>query len=454
MLKQVWSLPSRETWALLITALLAVMIATVNEWSFQRSAKSRSILVQNTATREQISNVLQRLTDVESGQRGYFATGNEKFLEPNKAAASDVEASLVFLKAQYQAEPAQRQVVAKITQLSLAMLADLDTLLRLREQSLPDVELENRLLNRSKATMDAIRANAKSLYENEKDGLMRERHRVQKTMDLTRIGVHTLTLFGLLGYALFLDHIAKFKAERREHALALEMQRNELELAVLRRTEELSELTLHLQTAREDERANVARELHDELGALLTAAKFDTARLKRSLGKIEPEVEDRINHLNQTINQGIALKRRIIEDLRPSSLSNLGLIAALEIQAREFEQRTGLTLKLSLDMQKVPLSEAVKLTVYRLVQESFTNIAKYANASQVQLNLRLDGPYVVVTVTDNGRGFNSSKVPKNSHGLTGMRYRVEAQGGKISLKSSIGNGTQIEAWLPIKVDSA
>ena len=168
---------------------------------------------------------------------------------------------------------------------------------------------------------------------------------------------------------------------------------------------------------------------------------------------MEPDVEDRVNHLNQTINQGIALKRRIIEDLHPSALTNLGLVAALEIQAREFEERSGLTLKLALDVKHAPLSSDVKLTVYRLVQESLTNIAKYAKASEVQIKLRVEDANVVVTVIDNGCGFNPSAVLKSSHGLTGMRYRVESQGGKIRVKSSLGNGTQIEAWLPTKIEA-
>ncbi len=444
--------PARETLALILTALLAVLIVAVNEWSFQRSAKSRAILVQNTDTRDQITYLMQSLTDAGLAQRGYLLSADPQFLDGYRKAAKDIDAPLAFLKAQYQVNPAQREIVAKITQLSLDMLADFQILLRLNEQSTQDVGLEKMLLARGKNSMDAIRANVKLLHDNEVSGLIHERDRIQRTMDLTRIGVHTLTLLGLFGYALFLNHIAEFKTERRAHALALETQRNELELAVIQRTEELSELTLHLQTAREDERAHVARELHDELGALLTAAKFDTARLKRSLGKITPDVEDRINHLNQTINEGIALKRRIIEDLHPSALVNLGLIAALEIQSREFEQRTGLSLKLTLDAEHAPLSNDVKLTVYRLVQESFTNIAKYANASQVQLNLHVENKFVVISVIDNGRGFNPTAVAKSSHGLTGMRYRVEAQGGKLRLKSSVGTGTRVEAWLPINVE--
>ena len=103
------------------------------------------------------------------------------------------------------------------------------------------------------------------------------------------------------------------------------------------RTAQLKELAQHLQTIREDERSRLARELHDELGALLTAAKLDVARLKSRLGSdATADAAERLAHLNETLNGGIALKRRIIEDLRPSSLSNLGLVAALEILLREF----------------------------------------------------------------------------------------------------------------------
>ena len=107
-----------------------------------------------------------------------------------------------------------------------------------------------------------------------------------------------------------------------------------------RRTAELTDLARHLQTVREDERGFLARELHDELGGLLTAAKLDVARLRKRLDTGQPEVAERIVHLGQTLDAGIALKRRIIEDLRPSSLANLGLQRALEILCEEFAQRS------------------------------------------------------------------------------------------------------------------
>ena len=127
-----------------------------------------------------------------------------------------------------------------------------------------------------------------------------------------------------------------------ERAAALRFERDRLEVEVERRTRDITQIANHLQTAREDERSSLARELHDELGGLLTAAKLDVARMRSRLAAAPPEVLERMMHLVKTLDEGIALKRRIIEDLRPSSLSNLGLKAALEILCTEFAERSEL----------------------------------------------------------------------------------------------------------------
>ncbi len=201
-----------------------------------------------------------------------------------------------------------------------------------------------------------------------------------------------------------------------------------------------------MKTAREDERSRLARDLHDELGALLTAAKLDAARLKSRLGVLSPEAAERLVHLNDTLNSGIALKRRIIEDLRPSSLSNLGLVAALEIQAREFADRSGLAVDFELDT--VGLKPSAELMIYRLVQEAFTNIAKYAQARRIEVKLWAHDGQVHASVRDDGVGFDTDLPRTSAHGLLGMRYRVEAEGGVMTLTSAPGQGTCVEVRLP------
>ena len=229
-------------------------------------------------------------------------------------------------------------------------------------------------------------------------------------------------------------------------------ERSRLEELVRERTATLGELATHLQQVREDERGHLARELHDELGSLLTAAKLDVARLKSRIDMNSPEVCERIQHLTETLNSGIALKRRIIEDLRPSSLFNLGLTTSLDILTREFAQRSNIDVESNLETVQLP--DTTQLTIYRIVQESLTNIGKYAQATKVIVTMHNYPTYVAVQVQDNGQGFDLSSVRPNTHGLAGMCHRVEAAGGRLTINSAPGQGTTISAVVPTSASAA
>ena len=259
-----------------------------------------------------------------------------------------------------------------------------------------------------------------------------------------------MAAMSLLALFMYLRQTTALVRLREEQRRIVQAERDQLGVEVLRRTGQLTELARHLQTVREDERSHLARELHDELGALLTSSKLDVARLKSRLGVLTPEVADRLQHLNEGLNSGIALKRRIIEDLRPSSLSNLGLVAALEILMREWGERSDLVVHG--ELEPVDLCASAELTVYRLVQEALTNISKYARASEVKVTLAAADGRVRVSVRDNGVGFDVSESRVSAHGLLGMRYRLETEGGSLLLTSSAGAGTLLEADLPASAD--
>ena len=223
---------------------------------------------------------------------------------------------------------------------------------------------------------------------------------------------------------------------------------------VLQRTRQLTELTHHLQTAREDERARLARDLHDELGALLTSAKLDTARLRSRLvagiAAASPVAEDsleRLSHLTRTLDSVIALKRRITEDLRPSSLDHLGLAVTLQILAREYGASAGVQVHLALS--EAPLSPSAETAAYRIVQEAVTNISKYAQATQVWIGLGRQGDCVFLTVRDDGLGFDTAVPRSQRYGLVGMRFRAEAEHGRLRLESAPGRGTRLTLTLPL-----
>jgi signal transduction histidine kinase len=239
----------------------------------------------------------------------------------------------------------------------------------------------------------------------------------------------------------------------------LQATNRRLNSEALQRTRQLTELTHHLQTAREDERARLARDLHDELGALLTSAKLDAARLRsRLVAGIEtasPVAEDsldRLSHLTGTLDSVIALKRRITEDLRPSSLDHLGLAVTLQILAREFGTRAGVQVHLSLD--EAPLSPTAETAAYRIVQEAVNNISKYAHASNVWISLGRQGDWVLLNVRDDGLGFDTASPASQRYGLVGMRFRAEAEHGRLRLHSAPGRGTRVMLTLPLSAPTA
>ncbi|MFZ3081659.1 sensor histidine kinase [Rhodoferax ferrireducens] len=232
---------------------------------------------------------------------------------------------------------------------------------------------------------------------------------------------------------------------RQELQRTIQAGRDRLETEVSLRTVQLTELTHHLQTAREDERHRLARNLHDDLGALLTSAKLDAARIKSRLADRAPEALELLAHLVSTLNSGIALGRSIIEDLRPSALSNLGLVATLEILTREFAEISGV--EVHCELEPVELEVSAELMVYRLVQEAITNITKYARAQNVWVRLATDNGQVEVSVRDDGVGFDTRVQPRSAYGLVGMRFRVEAEGGTLALVSAPGQGTLIQVKL-------
>lgn len=261
-----------------------------------------------------------------------------------------------------------------------------------------------------------------------------------------RIGIALLGVLGLLALWLHLRQAAAMARVQRAERGLMRAERDRLEFDVAQRTAQLTQLARHLQTAREDERGRLARDLHDELGALLTSAKLDAARIRSRLGGQVPEALERLAHLVGTLDQVIALKRRIAEDLRPSALAHLGLVATLEILAREFGERSSVAVHVQLS--PVALSADAELTVYRLVQEAINNLTKHARAKQVWLQLGPRDGGAEVSVRDDGVGFDTHLLPPTSHGLLGMRFRVEAEGGTLALESSPGTGTRVTAWLP------
>lgn len=429
-----------------LAVLAALILISINEAGFRLSTQAAIRIEESQATRGSVNRLLQHMLDAETGQRGYLLTGDPKYLEPYDSATSDINQTLDTLRRHYAAYPDELAEFGLLSRSVSRKLAEMDLSVRMRKQGNEEAWKFVLTTDVGMDQMNAIRGQIQKLINTSDARMKTAQAQINRSLQLSRIGIALMALAGLLAFYMYLRQTqALLNAGQREQA-ALQRERDQLDKEVRDRTATLAELATHLQQVREDERGHLARELHDELGALLTAAKLDVARIKSRLGVISPEAAERMQHLIETLNSGIALKRRIVEDLRPSSLSHLGLVASLEILAREFEDRSGLTI--TTDLETVELGGSAQLTVYRLVQESLTNMGKYAEARQAEVSLHDFEGYVSVEVKDDGAGFDVSQIKGSSHGLAGMRHRVEAAGGRLTITSQPGRGTRISAVLP------
>jgi len=429
-----------------LAMLAAIAMVAINEVGYQRSNQALEAMAHTQSTRNAINHLMQNMLDAETGLRGYLLTSDERYLEPYNKAITSINGDMDQLRELFIDEPDDLTIFSPLSRQVSRKTAEMELSLRLFREGNEEAWRFVMFTDMGKQNMDAIRSYTRQLTERSDARAEAKRSDVENALWLSRLGIATVTVIGLLAFYMYLRQTHMLEdVHKREQKIQSE-ERSRLEELVRERTATLTELANHLQQVREDERGHLARELHDELGSLLTAAKLDVARLKSRIDMTVPEVADRIMHLTETLNSGIALKRRIIEDLRPSSLSNLGLTTSLEILTREFAQRSNIEVESSLEQVELP--DATQLTVYRIVQESLTNIGKYASASRVVVSVHNYPTYVAVQIQDNGNGFDMHSVRPNSHGLAGMRHRVEAAGGRLTVTSALGDGTTISAVIP------
>lgn len=443
---------SRGAISLILALAAALVLIGISETGYRQSSLALDRIEAATRTRNDVSRLLQLVLDAETGSRGFLLTGDPRYLEPYNKAVADIGQGLDTLRKSYAPDAPESATLAQLTRNVQRKLAEMDLSVRMRKQGNEEAWKFVLLTDVGKEQMDAIRDQAGKLVRSATEGMVAAQRQVQRSLSLARAGVGIVTLAALLAFWLYLRQTVRLKRADELQQAALQQERDQLEHQVRERTTSLAQLATHLQRVREEERGHLARELHDELGALLTSAKLDVARLKSRLGEPSPEIAQRLQHLTEALNGGIALKRRIIEDLRPSSLANLGLTAALEILAREFSERSGLEVACSLE--PVELDEERELTIYRTVQESLTNVGKYAEARQVDVSVRSYSNHVEVEVRDDGRGFDVHATKPTTHGLAGMRHRVEAAGGRLTVQSRPGQGTRVQASLPKRSPAA
>ncbi|WP_152269672.1 PAS domain S-box protein [Agriterribacter humi] len=244
------------------------------------------------------------------------------------------------------------------------------------------------------------------------------------------------------------------KLEGRDIRLVLShdiTQKIEAEKKLKQSLGQIRMLTGHLQEVREEERKNIARDIHDELGQQLTILKMDVAWIIKKLQNPDEILIAQLKGLLDTIDGTMKSVRRMCSELRPALLDDLGLIAAMEWQAREFEKNTGIIVELTLPAEALMLVPEIKTGLFRIFQESLTNIARHAQAREVKVNLQEEDKSLVLNIGDNGKGFDTSILnEKSTLGILGMEERSLMMGGKYVIESEPGKGTTVKVTVPVK----
>ena len=246
--------------------------------------------------------------------------------------------------------------------------------------------------------------------------------------------------------------VAAEAARQERMRAAAEQQALDFERLVEMRTRELSELSSHLQQLSEKEKAELARRLHDDMGGLLTAAKMDLSWLQSRL--TEPPHGARLSQLGTALDDAMNLKRRVVEELRPSLLDHFGLPTALRAHVESVCLKAAIQCEVTMsdDAETLPRESAIGL--FRVIQEGLTNIVRHAHARQVRLALTSDPQRYLLLLMDDGCGIKLNDTRfRWSHGLTGMRHRVQSMGGRFSIESSPAEGTTLRVELPKRVES-
>jgi signal transduction histidine kinase len=290
--------------------------------------------------------------------------------------------------------------------------------------------------------------------------------RVMKTRTQERIEVQLVDATGMLHY--FSMHLVPEQGDNDEVTSVLSISNDitDLKTAEQRREEtskqaerQLREFSAHLQVIREEEKAFMAREIHDNLGGTLTALKMDLNWLldELSANKEVTSILKHVESMSQLLDNAAVVTRRVITDLRPTILDDFGLLAALEWQAEQFQKRTGIQCRVACDESEsdpYELDKTQTINLFRIFQESLTNVTRHSGASRVEVELQHENQKVIMTIIDNGCGLQEGHiVSPTSYGMLGMRERIKQLGGRINFYSPPGGGFSVTVMLPSFTDN-
>jgi len=438
-----------------ILFVTCVVILLANAFSLSQRLQAlkhtNNMMMQTSRVIDRLQYVNVLIMDAESSTRGYFLSDKKIYLGPLKTAQQGLGKEFAALEDLLDEYPQQFKNLTQLRTLFTQKMTLLEQAVAVFESGgLKDI-VGLAKLGEGRDTMDEIRLltviMVQEAYESQ---LARDASYYNEYRNAVLVGM-------LINAVAILMLILLYRLNRRNFFNRLRVEdalqnlNESLETQVSARTAQLSILSRHLISVAEEEKARLARELHDEMGASLTAINMDMAGVTKKIREIDPQLAGRLQKARETLLDTIDMKRRIIENLRPSMLDNLGLSASVRSHCEDFTRLSGIRCDVDIPEEFDRIDPLRTIALYRITQESLTNIVKYAKATKVTVSLKIEGTDLRLQIIDDGVGIAFDALSKPmSHGLLGMRERTLLLGGTFIVQRGPNNrGTVVTARIPV-----
>lgn len=450
---------------MLAVALLTTIVSVFYSDNWILSIKHQDVVINSIRSNIVILHDLKtKVYKAESAQRGYLYTNREDYVEPFNNALNEARENVRKIETLIVGtSTGDEQIITrewlKIISASLeSKAAEMRVTLNLVKSGMHNeakqvVNLDDGLVE-TKKFMDHV------------DTVIKKQNEALEARIKKRVDTILIARLSIFGGALILIWLVVLVIKQLlvEIAIKSELQQrvqNEnliYEEKLQQQTKLLRSLALDYQSDVERERQKLSRELHDELGSIFTATKMDLAWLIKKMKTVEAEIGteviEKLRKTSSYVDQGIQYQRHIVQELHPAMLKTFGFWAALHSLVTDAAERNQWTLTLNMPDESTQLNETLCLVVYRIVQETLNNANKYAKATKVSVDVVMDEQYIKLEIEDNGLGFDSGALDGNTHGLSGMRHRVLAIGGRFEIISSPNAGVLTRALIPIDFEEA
>jgi signal transduction histidine kinase len=415
----------------------------------QERLQEASERLQKSALREHLVDQLQiGVSRTVAAQRGFLLTGDQKYLKNYDTYVADVEPRLERLQTAYTGSESDLADMRTLHMLIGKRLADLAMIVAIQKSQGTSAAVALVKTSVGLDTGEAINDTLEQLRERESTEHGAAENHWFKSLTLSRWIVVAGTAFNMLLVGIAARLVYMDMRRRTLQTEELRNQKLQLEREAEERNRELVDLSTHLQDVAEREKAGLARELHDELGGLLVGARMDISWAEQHLAD-DPALKQRLHRVQQNLAAGVDLKRRIIEELRPTLLDNVGLFAALRWQLKETCGNAGLKCIEAFPDEEPRFTSAAAIALFRIAQEAFTNILKHSSAKSMDITLDMDEGAIVMQISDDGKGIPANRLNAfGSHGLASMRHRVRALGGRLDVRVPASGGTILLVRIP------